>query len=39
MTEDGLKGLPLQTAAVFGQAPVDQDGRCLQPAFGADGDG
>ena len=36
LTDDGLKRLPLQTAAVFGEAPVDQDGRCLQPAFPGD---
>lgn len=38
LTDDGLKRLPLQTAAVLGEAPVDQDGRCLQPAFPGDDD-
>ena len=36
LTDDGRKRLPLQTAAVLGEAPVDQDGRCLQPAFPGD---
>ncbi len=36
LTADGLKRLPLQTAAAFGQAPVDQDGDCLDPAFPVD---
>jgi hypothetical protein len=38
LTDDGLKRLPLQTASVLGEAPVDQDGRCLQPAFPGDDD-
>jgi hypothetical protein len=37
LTDDGLKRLPLQTAAVFGEAPDDQDGRCLEPAFPGNG--
>ena len=36
LTDDGRKRLPLQTAAVFGEAPVDQDGRCLPPEFPAE---
>jgi hypothetical protein len=38
LTDDGLKRLPLQTAAAFGEAPVDQDGECLEPAFPLDDD-
>lgn len=36
--DDGLKRFALFTAQQMGQAPVDQDGDCLQPQFGPDTD-
>lgn len=37
--DDGLKRFALYTAQQMGQAPEDQDGDCLAPAFGPDDDG